>query len=149
MQGTANSHQNLHVEMCGHSIIIGRAYMSPPVPLTHTLYSHIPGSHLALRDGYDQLPVALSKGLDVRLNTEATAVHYSTDGRQRTASVAVTDGCTQRQLYTHTQFTHRPRPPPPPPPPPPSHTHTYTTQVWKYMPAPHKQDVQVSSVVMR
>jgi lysine-specific histone demethylase 1 len=39
------------------------------------------GSHLCCRDGYDQLPVQLSKGLDIRLNTEATAVHYSTDGK--------------------------------------------------------------------
>ena len=38
------------------------------------------GSHLCCREGYDQLPVQLSKGLDIRLNTEATAVHYSTDG---------------------------------------------------------------------
>lgn len=38
------------------------------------------GAHLACRDGYDQLPQSLSKGLDIRLNTEATAVHYSTDG---------------------------------------------------------------------
>lgn len=39
-----------------------------------------PGAHLALRDGYDQVPLALSKGLDIRLNTEVTSVHYSTDG---------------------------------------------------------------------
>ena len=39
------------------------------------------GSHLCCRDGYDQLPVQLSKGLDIRLNTEASAVHYSTDGK--------------------------------------------------------------------
>ena len=39
------------------------------------------GSHLCCRDGYDQLPVQLSKRLDIRLNTEATAVHYSTDGK--------------------------------------------------------------------
>ena len=38
------------------------------------------GSHLCCREGYDQLPVQLSKGLDVRLNTEAVALHYSTDG---------------------------------------------------------------------
>ena len=38
------------------------------------------GAHLALRDGYDQLPTALAKGLDIRLNTEVTSVHYSTDG---------------------------------------------------------------------
>ena len=38
------------------------------------------GGHLNLKDGYDQLPVALGKGLDVRLNTEVTAIHYNTDG---------------------------------------------------------------------
>ena len=38
------------------------------------------GSHLACREGYDQLPQHLAKGLDVRLNNEATAVHYNTDG---------------------------------------------------------------------
>ena len=38
------------------------------------------GAHLALRDGYDQLPTALAKGLDIRLNTEVISIHYSTDG---------------------------------------------------------------------
>ena len=38
------------------------------------------GSHLACREGYDQLPQHLVKGLDVRLNTEVTAIHYNTDG---------------------------------------------------------------------
>ena len=38
------------------------------------------GSHLACPDGYDHLPQQLVKGLDVRLNTEATAVHYNTEG---------------------------------------------------------------------
>ena len=33
-----------------------------------------------MRDGYDALPKALAKGLDVRLNTAATAIHYSPDG---------------------------------------------------------------------
>ena len=44
------------------------------------------GSHLACHDGYDQLPQHLVKGLDVRLNTEAKAVHYSTDGVEVFAS---------------------------------------------------------------
>lgn len=38
------------------------------------------GAHLCLRDGYDALPKALAKGLDVRLNTSATSIHYSPDG---------------------------------------------------------------------
>ncbi len=38
------------------------------------------GSHLACRDGYDQLPSQLAKGLDIRLNTAAYEVNYSTDG---------------------------------------------------------------------
>ena len=50
-----------------------------PYPYLHTL---VPGAHLALRDGYDQVPLALSKGLDIRLNTEVTSVHYSTDGEE-------------------------------------------------------------------
>ena len=51
----------------------------PPFP--RYLFTTSPtGAHLALRDGYDQLPLALSKGLDIRLSTEVTSVHYSTDG---------------------------------------------------------------------
>ena len=43
---------------------------------------HLPlGAHLALREGYDQLPSSLAKGLDIRLHTEVTSIHYSTDGR--------------------------------------------------------------------
>ena len=64
------------------------------------------GSHLCCRDGYDQLPVQLSKGLDIRLNTEATAVHYSTDGK---AHVVLGGGggrkrlhVPERQLVSHT-----------------------------------------------
>lgn len=38
------------------------------------------GDHLNLKDGYDQLPVALAKGLDVRMSTEVAAIHYNTDG---------------------------------------------------------------------
>jgi lysine-specific histone demethylase 1 len=38
------------------------------------------GAHLALREGYDQLPSSLAKGLDIRLHTEVTSIHYSTDG---------------------------------------------------------------------
>lgn len=52
----------------------------PSLTPHHCIFSSIPGPHLALRDGYDQVPLALSKGLDIRLNTEVTSVHYSTDG---------------------------------------------------------------------
>lgn len=38
------------------------------------------GAHLCLRDGYDALPKALAKGLDIRLNTAVNAINYSTDG---------------------------------------------------------------------
>ena len=38
------------------------------------------GAHLCLRDGYDALPKALAKGVDSRLNTAVTAIHYSSDG---------------------------------------------------------------------
>lgn len=37
------------------------------------------GAHLCLRDGYDALPKALAKGVDSRLNTAVTAIHYSSD----------------------------------------------------------------------
>ena len=40
------------------------------------------GAHLACRDGYDELPSQLAKGLDIRLNTAADAVTYSTDGEE-------------------------------------------------------------------
>lgn len=39
------------------------------------------GAHLACRDGYDELPTQLAKGLDVRFNTAATALHYNTEGK--------------------------------------------------------------------
>ena len=49
-------------------------------PVPYSLTSSAAGAHLALRDGYDQLPASLAKGLDIRLNTEVTSIHYSTDG---------------------------------------------------------------------
>lgn len=53
------------------------------------LPSPLPGAHLALREGYDQLPLSLAKGLDIRLNTEVTSVHYSTDGQWLTVTSAM------------------------------------------------------------
>ena len=44
------------------------------------------GAHLCLRDGYDALPRALAKGLDIRLNTAISAVHYNSDGETHTHS---------------------------------------------------------------
>ncbi|EZA51288.1 Lysine-specific histone demethylase 1A, partial [Ooceraea biroi] len=38
------------------------------------------GSHLTVRNGYSCVPVALSEGLDIRLNTAARAVRYSASG---------------------------------------------------------------------
>ncbi|XP_034183572.2 lysine-specific histone demethylase Su(var)3-3 [Osmia lignaria lignaria] len=38
------------------------------------------GSHLTVRNGYSCVPVALSEGLDIRLNTAARAVRYGVNG---------------------------------------------------------------------
>ncbi|XP_050446710.1 lysine-specific histone demethylase 1A [Cataglyphis hispanica] len=38
------------------------------------------GSHLTVRNGYSCVPVALSEGLDIRLNTAARAVRYGPNG---------------------------------------------------------------------
>ncbi len=38
------------------------------------------GAHLCLRDGYDALPKAIAKGLDIRLNTAVNDIHYTADG---------------------------------------------------------------------
>ncbi|XP_029159001.1 lysine-specific histone demethylase 1A [Nylanderia fulva] len=38
------------------------------------------GSHLTVRNGYSCVPVALSEGLDIRLNTAAKAVRYGPNG---------------------------------------------------------------------
>ena len=47
------------------------------------------GAHLCLRDGYDALPKALAKGVDSRLNTAVTAIHYSSDGMYVCLSVCL------------------------------------------------------------
>ena len=51
------------------------------------------GAHLACREGYDELPTQLAKGLDVRLNTAANAVHYNTDGGIINVTAVLCDGC--------------------------------------------------------
>ncbi|XP_023318975.1 lysine-specific histone demethylase 1A isoform X3 [Trichogramma pretiosum] len=38
------------------------------------------GNHLTVRNGYSCVPVALSEGLDIRLETAVRSVRYSTDG---------------------------------------------------------------------
>lgn len=40
------------------------------------------GAHLCLRDGYDAIPKAMGKGLDVRHKTAVTNVNYTCDGKE-------------------------------------------------------------------
>ena len=75
------------------------------------------GAHLCLRDGYDALPKALAKGLDVRLNTSATSIHYTPDGEHSKSFPLL-----QEDAPTH-----------------------LATQEWTCMPAPQRVDAQATS----
>ena len=46
------------------------------------------GSHLTVRNGYSCVPVALSEGLDIKLNTAVRQVRYSQSGCEVTTSNA-------------------------------------------------------------
>lgn len=52
----------------------------------------------AVRNGYSCVPVALSEGLDIRLNTAARAVRYSTSG------VEVWAATSRNPTNTHTVY---------------------------------------------
>lgn len=49
------------------------------------------GSHLTVRNGYSCLPIALSEGLDVKLNCAVREVRYGTDGVELVTSNARTN----------------------------------------------------------
>ena len=46
------------------------------------------GSHLTVRNGYSCVPVALSEGLDIKLNTVVRQVKYNSQGKGIIANLA-------------------------------------------------------------
>ena len=48
----------------------------------------VPGSHLTVRNGYSCVPVALSEGLDIKLNTGVRQIRYTQTGCEVSTSNA-------------------------------------------------------------
>ena len=58
------------------------------------------GSHLTVRNGYSCVPVALSEGLDIKLNTAVRQIRYNQQGVEVTTSNARNNTNPLRPLHS-------------------------------------------------